>query len=107
MLPKAEVYVFDEQGNKHIARALLDSASQSNFITQQLVDKLGLKTENINMTVPGINQGMSSLKQLIFKSKRIDYTSYLCRVVLDKIAEDLPHLSLSSRLYSIGRRQIQ
>ena len=80
LLPTAEVYVFNEQGNKHVARALLESASHSNFITQQLVDKLGLKAENINMKVSGINQGMSSLKhktELTFESKYIDYTSYV------------------------------
>ena len=96
LLPTAEIYVFDKQGNKHIARALLDSASQSNFITQRLVDKLGLETEDINMTVTGINQGMLSLKhktKLIFESKHIDYTSYLSCVILDKITQDLPHLS--------------
>ena len=89
LLPTAEVYAFHEQGNKHVARILLD------FITQQLVDKLGLKTENINMTVSGINQGMLSLKhktKLTFESI-IDYTSYSSCIVLDKITEDLPHLS--------------
>ena len=55
LLPTAEVFVFDEQGNKHIARVLLDWASQSNFITQKLVNKLGLKTENINTSVWGNN----------------------------------------------------
>ena len=79
-----------------IARALLDSASQSNFITQKLVDKLGLKTENINMSVSGITQGILALKHktnLIFGSKHIDYTSHLSCFILDKITEDLPHLS--------------
>jgi Putative peptidase (DUF1758)./Protein of unknown function (DUF1759). len=104
LLPTAEIYVFDKQGNKHIARALLDSASQSNFITQRLVDKLGLETEDINMTVTGINQGMLSLKhktKLIFESKHIDYTSYLSCVILDKITEDLPHLSFMKDIIPI------
>ena len=62
LLPTAKIYVFNEQSNKRAARPLLNSGSQLNFVNQQLVDKLGFKTKNINVTVSGINQGMLSLK---------------------------------------------
>ena len=38
----------------------------------------------------------------IFESKHIDYTSYLSCIVLDKITEYLPHLSLMTDVISIS-----
>ena len=34
LLPVAEIFILDTQGRRHIARALLDSVSQSSFITK-------------------------------------------------------------------------
>jgi len=43
--------------HKHsIIGALLDLGSQSNFITEDLVRRLGLTTRSINIPIVGINQ---------------------------------------------------
>ncbi|CAG9137956.1 unnamed protein product [Plutella xylostella] len=39
----AVVRVLDSEGNRHIARVLLDNGSTANFISQSLCDQLGLR----------------------------------------------------------------
>lgn len=48
ILSTACVQVFDNHGNTHLARALLDSGSQSSFITTELYDRLQLKRTKLN-----------------------------------------------------------
>lgn len=47
LLSTAIVYISDNLGKFHKARALLDNGSQSNFITKTMCRKLGLKTEPV------------------------------------------------------------
>ncbi|XP_065094964.1 uncharacterized protein LOC135716044 [Ochlerotatus camptorhynchus] len=59
-LSTAMVRVQDADGIGHYARALLDSGSQSNFVSESLCQKLGLKRTFINLPVSGIGQAMVS-----------------------------------------------
>lgn len=62
LLSTVLVYIDLNYYKRHEVRALLDSGSQSNFITEELVNKLGLSTSNIDMTINVINGQFSSLK---------------------------------------------
>ena len=104
LLPTAEIYVLDNHGKKHIARALLDSASQSSFITQGLADKLGLQRHHIDISVTGIKQNSLPIKhrtEITFESKHGDFTTDLSCLLLDHITSNLPHLSFSNKNISI------
>ena len=55
MLSTIIMFIFDKNDKKHKCRALLDSGSQSNMITEELCSWLKLSTEHISMQIKGIN----------------------------------------------------
>ncbi|KAJ8949147.1 hypothetical protein NQ318_012895 [Aromia moschata] len=61
LLSTALLAINDSQGNEHLAMALLDSGYQSSFITRRLCDKLGLKSNRVNLTVSGIGSVTSNV----------------------------------------------
>lgn len=61
-LSTARIKVFDGNGKDFSARALLDSGSQSSFIAESLCKRLGLETSQVNLTVFGTANRISSLK---------------------------------------------
>lgn len=63
LLATAIVHVQDAQGNIHACRALLDSASMSNFISEQLVSKLQLQQTSANVAVSGINEAQAHVSK--------------------------------------------
>lgn len=54
LLSTATVYIYDDQHHADSVRVILDPASQSNFITKCLVNKLGLKTSHTNYAVVAV-----------------------------------------------------
>lgn len=50
ILSTAIINVFDRQGNSHMCKVLLDSGSQSNFITTEFATKLNLTRKIANMS---------------------------------------------------------
>uniref|UniRef100_A0A6P7G8E0 Uncharacterized protein LOC114335132 n=1 Tax=Diabrotica virgifera virgifera TaxID=50390 RepID=A0A6P7G8E0_DIAVI len=63
LLATALVQVTDKFNKSHTVRALLDSGSQSSFISSKLCDILNLETESIDMVVVGINSSKSQIKK--------------------------------------------
>lgn len=63
ILSTAVIRVFDSTGNVHTCRVLLDSGSQSNFISSELCTKLQIETINTNLSVVGINEVSSPLSR--------------------------------------------
>jgi NMD protein affecting ribosome stability and mRNA decay len=56
LLATAQVVVCDNRGELHKCRALLDSASQNNFIAESLVQRLCLKKRSNRLPIQGINE---------------------------------------------------
>nr|CAH7733083.1 unnamed protein product [Callosobruchus chinensis] len=56
LLSTALVKIRDKYGNTHSCRVLLDSASESNFITKSFCQRLGLSTSKVNISIIGISQ---------------------------------------------------
>ncbi|KAG5878877.1 hypothetical protein JTB14_027810 [Gonioctena quinquepunctata] len=86
LLSTAHVKVLDIKGNTHIVRTILDSGSQSSFITRSLSEKLNLRKEETNMSVFGLSQNMLELthkwhtpSQLL---KFVDFTNNTCPLCL-------------------------
>lgn len=75
------------------ARALLDSASQSNFITEAMVSKLGAKQDPINASICGINGAVSALNKetkIEIASRFNEFQTLLNCLVISKITENIP-----------------
>ncbi|XP_072395333.1 uncharacterized protein [Diabrotica undecimpunctata] len=81
LLSTAIIHMVDNIGNMHKCRALLDSGSQSNFITRSLAEKLQLTGQKINIPVVGIGQGITNIKRSV---KATIHSRFEGQVVLGK-----------------------
>ncbi|XP_057654737.1 uncharacterized protein LOC130892994 [Diorhabda carinulata] len=96
-LSTAYVQVSDNDGNFHIARALLDSGAQSSFMTKDLCKRLKLKTHKANITVKGLNNISSNVKFKCEVGLKSLYNDYCCAkwfFVIDKISENMPAVNV-------------
>lgn len=104
LLSTAIIQVLDRNGKIYEARAMLDSGSQSNFITNSLCNKLKLSTSDISYTISGINQKLSNINarcQLKIQSRYDNYQATLSCLVLSKITDNLPSVSFDKRILNI------
>lgn len=106
ILSTALVYVTDVDGDKHKCRALLDPGSQSNMITEELVNKLKVPCKEIRMPISGVNKARFTIN----KSARIQLTSTTSGftveqeyLVLPVITEHLPQVRLDKSKLLIPR----
>ncbi|KAB0799112.1 hypothetical protein PPYR_06992 [Photinus pyralis] len=65
ILSTATINIKGEMGKLVSCRALLDSGSQSNFITAELVQKLGLTGSKINMKVSGVDRSTTNINKRV------------------------------------------
>lgn len=80
----------------HTCRALLDSASQSNFVTEKLCNKLGLPRLKLNHAVKGVGQILTNINNqvdILIKSNHNSYSKMLRCLVLPHITDNLPSMS--------------
>jgi hypothetical protein len=99
ILPTAQVQVFDYFGKTHVFRALLDSGSQLNFVSERVAKLLKLKLQPVVLSVAGINQSLtnaSTVTDIKIQSNYEDYNSNLSCVVIPQISEFLPCNSFST-----------
>lgn len=89
----AVIAIKDYLGNKVLCRAFLDSGSTSNFITESLVQALGLSKTVVNIEIGGINNINSINKYQVnatIESRTSTYNENLDFLVTRKITGDLP-----------------
>ncbi|XP_055614854.1 uncharacterized protein LOC129761166 [Toxorhynchites rutilus septentrionalis] len=55
----------DQHGGKYLARALLDSGSQANILSERLCQTLGLKQRTINVPISGIGHSETRARFLV------------------------------------------
>lgn len=85
--------VKDKNGKLQLCRALLDSGAQSNLVSQEFVDKLGLPLTPTSLSLIGINQCVSNLTNKINMTIFSNVSSYqfkLCCYVTPVIASTIP-----------------
>lgn len=98
LLQTALVYILDSQGVKIKCRALLDSGSQSNFITTDLFNKLNIHAKHIDMAITGINSAnvhISRQVQATIQSLHNSFKVQTSFLVLDKITGSIPSVSFN------------
>lgn len=98
LLSTAFVEVFDSNNQPILCKAVLDNGSQSNFITQNLLDKLNLPFDSIKMSVSGISEkctDVSKRTQVKIKSIHDNFSINIPTLVINKITEKIPPFSLN------------
>lgn len=104
LLATALVQVLDAAGNIHVCRALLDSASMSNFITLNLVSKLKLSQDSADILVSGVDGvcvKVSKTCNIKFQSLYSSFTADIKCLILPTITDSLPTVSLDPSIFNI------
>lgn len=93
LLSTAIVFISDATGRLHECKILLDSGSQSNFVSKELCDKLKLSKQKINIPISGLGQARTNISYKVdatIKSKINNYKCNLSFLVIDQITDNLP-----------------
>lgn len=104
LLATARVLIVDSQGIEHSVRALLDSASQSNFITRDCCDRVGLNpyqrpTCSIVKGIGGSTKKTQGSVQIKFYSRFNKNVKFnMESLVVDKVTERLPTVNIDLSL---------
>ncbi|KAJ8983754.1 hypothetical protein NQ317_017857 [Molorchus minor] len=98
LLSTAVVKVRDSSGRFQLCRALLDSASMSNFISQKMCDQLGLFTQNYDVSVSGILK--SEYYKGVKKMRGSIKVNMTC-LVISKITDEIPIQCVNEKLFCI------
>lgn len=104
VLSTALVYVYDDIGTRHTARALLDCGSQSSFISSELAKKLKLIKQKTNLMITGINNSSSfaNYKCNVKIFSRCNSFSFdLSCFIIDKITGHLPNSFINKSNWKI------
>ncbi|XP_052901583.1 uncharacterized protein LOC128309250 [Anopheles moucheti] len=92
-LETAIVYILDDYGRQHEARALLDSGSMSNFVSEALARKLMTTRTKVNVSVSGIGKAIQHVRGSItatVRSKTQHFATQLELLVLETPSSDIP-----------------
>jgi len=107
LLATARFYLTSDNGKKEEVRGLLDSGSQTSFVTSSIVKLLECKTFDTSLNILGISQTTNKVSKSVkvkVESKvygdNYDSFSVNCGV-LDKITCDLPQQNIESSWFNI------
>ncbi|XP_065361855.1 uncharacterized protein LOC135955432 [Calliphora vicina] len=104
ILATAIVFVKNGVGSLIPCRAILDSASQANFITTNFVNKLQLKTKRSTTLVSGIGQSnfaSGKIVSIFIQSRTSNVSAYLSSVVVSAIVDNQPPFSINISKWNI------
>ncbi|XP_055623657.1 uncharacterized protein LOC129767065 [Toxorhynchites rutilus septentrionalis] len=94
----AVIKIVDAYGQEHLARALLDSASQPNLISQRMAQILKLKRNKVNILIQGAGKLSKPVTEAVFteiKSRKEDFSQSVNFLVMDKPTANLPAHNVS------------
>ncbi|XP_029673850.1 uncharacterized protein LOC115241992 [Formica exsecta] len=104
ILSTAVVNAIDQSGNSHTCRVLLDSGSQSSFITEKLASKLNLTPRQINIAITGINNSQTHSCHVVnvrIKSRHMSFSQEVECYILNAITENLPRTRININDFKI------
>lgn len=93
LLETVVLNVVDDHGNTYKARALLDSASMSNFMSQQLAKRLFSQRNKVDVSIAGIGLSTQKIRSAItatIESRVHPFSTKLEFLVLRQPSADLP-----------------
>ncbi|XP_055600806.1 uncharacterized protein LOC129749761 [Uranotaenia lowii] len=103
LLATAVVLLEDEMGNRYPARALLDSGSESNFMSERLSQRLKMSRKRVDVAILGIGRTSTRVKhkvQAVVRSRVNNYFKEMEFLVLPKVTVDLPTATVSTNEWS-------
>ncbi|XP_055605396.1 uncharacterized protein LOC129753588 [Uranotaenia lowii] len=106
LLATAVVIIEDDMGNQLPARALLDSGSESNFMTQRLSQRITVSRNKVDVSILGIGQVATKVKQkvsAVVKSRTSEYARELSFLVLHKVTATLPTADVNTDGWNIPK----
>ncbi|XP_058827841.1 uncharacterized protein LOC131687764 [Topomyia yanbarensis] len=104
LLATAVVVIEDDDGRHFPARALLDSGSESNFVTERLSQRLKVGRQKVEISVLGIGQTATKVKQRILttiRSRVSDFSREMSFLVLPKVTVNLPTATINAAGWAI------
>ncbi|XP_055522915.1 uncharacterized protein LOC129717095 [Wyeomyia smithii] len=104
LLATAVVIIEDDDGNRYPARALLDSGSESNFVTERLSQRLKVSRDRVEVSVLGIGHTTIKVKQKIratIRSRISSFSRELSFLVLPKVTVNLPTSNINTERWEI------
>ncbi|KAJ8929013.1 hypothetical protein NQ314_018324 [Rhamnusium bicolor] len=104
LLATAQVNVVASNGNLIPARALLDSGSQTSFITTKIFKRLNLRAYHQNIQILGLSSSQVNVNKMVditIQSRTTNYSAKLSCAILENITFDLPHYSVNRNKYKI------
>ncbi|XP_065087746.1 uncharacterized protein LOC135709364 [Ochlerotatus camptorhynchus] len=93
LLATAVVVIEDSQGSRYPARALLDSGSECNFISESLSQLMKVASQKVDISILGSGQSGTRVKrkiQAVVKSRVSSYSRPMDFLVLLKVTACLP-----------------
>ncbi|XP_055621948.1 uncharacterized protein LOC129765568 [Toxorhynchites rutilus septentrionalis] len=106
LLATAVVILVDDSGQRFPARALLDSGSESNFVSERLSQRMNVNRERVDISVLGIGQAATQVKHRIramVQSRVSEYCRDMDFLVLSKVPVNLPTLTVNTKGWSIPK----
>ncbi|XP_038117006.1 uncharacterized protein LOC119769172 [Culex quinquefasciatus] len=98
------IKVVDSLGMEHVARALLDSASQPNLITDRMARILRLKRAPASVVIQGAGQMSTPVRHSAsteVRSRKSDFSCGINFLVMDKLTAELPSHNISTSGWNI------
>ncbi|XP_055589657.1 uncharacterized protein LOC129741871 [Uranotaenia lowii] len=99
LLATALLTLVDDNGTEHVARALLDSGSESCFITQSFSQLIKVHRQKLNCPIVGIGQSTTQARFKIrssIRSRVCQYSPTLDFLVLPKVTIDLQSTEINA-----------
>ncbi|XP_065084910.1 uncharacterized protein LOC135707104 [Ochlerotatus camptorhynchus] len=96
--------VRDQNGGKHLARALLDNGSQVSIMSERLCQILSLKRRAVNVPICGIEQAETRARFLVktaISSRIKDFSIGVEFLILQKVTSELPSVHVSTAHWNI------
>ncbi|XP_064212957.1 uncharacterized protein LOC107399201 [Tribolium castaneum] len=109
LLSTALVFVQGKNQNHYLCRVLLDSGSQSNFITESMCKKLGIKRDPVDISISGLNEVKSTVTskaKLTIQSCVSGFSALIECLIVTKITNSLPEVSFSTSQLNIPKNVI-
>lgn len=105
LLSTAEVLVIGQNGVRVKSRALLDSGSDSNIVTEKLAAKLNLQLQPVDLPISGLNDIQTRVKYIVSTNiiSRVNQfsTSILDFLVVPKVTSNLPVTDVDHRSWPL------
>ncbi|XP_055622806.1 uncharacterized protein LOC129766309 [Toxorhynchites rutilus septentrionalis] len=98
------LWIEDRFGRQHSARALIDSGSQSNFISKKLARRLCLQSDRVRVPIAGIGETTVTVTQSVIStihSKNNEFSSKLEFLVLPNPTAELPTSNVDISMWKI------